>query len=42
MAVLVIGAWGMFDRLVYGHLPMVYGSYVPWGCGWLLTSSLWV
>jgi Ni/Fe-hydrogenase subunit HybB-like protein len=28
---LAIGAWGMFQRLVYGHLHMAYGSYVPWG-----------
>ena len=28
---LVVGAWGMFQRLAYGHLPMAYGSYVPWG-----------
>jgi Ni/Fe-hydrogenase subunit HybB-like protein len=31
IAGLVIGAWGMFQRLVFGHLPMAYGSYVPWG-----------
>jgi Ni/Fe-hydrogenase subunit HybB-like protein len=28
---LVIGAWGMFQRLAYGHLGMNYGSFVPWG-----------
>jgi molybdopterin-containing oxidoreductase family membrane subunit len=28
---LVIGAWGMFQRLAYGHLGMDYGSFVPWG-----------
>lgn len=28
---LVIGSWGMFQRLVYGHVPMNYGSFVPWG-----------
>ncbi len=28
---LVVGAWGMFQRLVYGHTPMAYGSFVPWG-----------
>ena len=28
---LVVGAWGMFQRLAYGHLPMNYGSVVPWG-----------
>jgi Ni/Fe-hydrogenase subunit HybB-like protein len=28
---LVVGSWGMFQRLAYGHLPMNYGSMVPWG-----------
>jgi Ni/Fe-hydrogenase subunit HybB-like protein len=28
---LVVGAWGMFQRLAFGHLPMNYGSFVPWG-----------
>jgi len=28
---LIIGSWGMFQRLFFGHLPMAYGSYVPWG-----------
>jgi Ni/Fe-hydrogenase subunit HybB-like protein len=28
---LVIGAWGMFQRLAFGHLGMNYGSFVPWG-----------
>ena len=28
---LVLGSWGMYQRLVYGHLPMNYGSFVPWG-----------
>jgi protein NrfD len=28
---LVLGTWGMFQRLYYGHLPMNYGSFVPWG-----------
>ena len=28
---LVLGAWGMFQRLAYGHLGMNYGSFVPWG-----------
>jgi len=28
---LVVGAWGMFQRLTYGHMGMNYGSFVPWG-----------
>jgi Ni/Fe-hydrogenase subunit HybB-like protein len=28
---LVIGAWGMFQRLAFGHIGMNYGSFVPWG-----------
>ncbi len=28
---LVIGAWGIYDRLAYGHLNADYGSYVVWG-----------
>jgi Ni/Fe-hydrogenase subunit HybB-like protein len=28
---LVVGAWGMFQRLAFGHLGMNYGSFVPWG-----------
>ena len=28
---LVIGAWGMFQRLAFGHMGMNYGSFVPWG-----------
>src|SRR5512147_1569830 len=28
---LVVGSWGMCQRLVYGHLGMNYGSFVPWG-----------
>lgn len=28
---LVVGSWGMYQRLVYGHIPMNYGSFVPWG-----------
>ncbi|MEW6386348.1 MAG: NrfD/PsrC family molybdoenzyme membrane anchor subunit [Thermodesulfobacteriota bacterium] len=31
LAGLVVGSWGMFQRLAYGHLPMNYGSFVPWG-----------
>lgn len=25
------GAWGLYDRLVYGHQNAAYGSYVVWG-----------
>jgi len=28
---LVVGAWGMFQRLAFGHIGMDYGSFVPWG-----------
>lgn len=28
---LVIGSYGMFDRLVNGLNPVAFGSYVPWG-----------
>ncbi len=28
---LVIGSYGMFDRLVNGLYPVAFGSYVPWG-----------
>jgi molybdopterin-containing oxidoreductase family membrane subunit len=28
---LVVGSWGMYQRLAYGHLHMNYGSFVPWG-----------
>ena len=28
---LVVGSWGMYQRLMYGHIPMNYGSFVPWG-----------
>lgn len=28
---LVVGSWGMYQRLAHGHLPMNYGSFVPWG-----------
>lgn len=31
LAGLVVGSWGMFQRLVYGHIKMSYGSYIPWG-----------
>lgn len=26
-----IGAYGLYDRIVYQHLNVSYGSYVPWG-----------
>lgn len=28
---LVVGAWGMVERLLYGLNPVAFGSYVPWG-----------
>ncbi|MBM4293349.1 MAG: hypothetical protein FJ126_00375 [Deltaproteobacteria bacterium] len=28
---LVVGSWGMYQRLAHGHLAMNYGSFVPWG-----------
>lgn len=28
---LVIGSFGMFDRLLHGLNPVAFGSYVPWG-----------
>jgi molybdopterin-containing oxidoreductase family membrane subunit len=28
---LLIGAWGLYDRLVFGHVHANYGSYVVWG-----------
>lgn len=28
---LIAGSVGMWARLQYGHIPMAYGSYVPWG-----------
>ena len=31
MAGLVIGSFGMFDRLLYGLNPVAFGSYIPWG-----------
>jgi molybdopterin-containing oxidoreductase family membrane subunit len=31
IAGLVIGSYGMFDRLVNGLYPVAFGSYVPWG-----------
>jgi Ni/Fe-hydrogenase subunit HybB-like protein len=31
IAGLVIGSFGMFDRLVNGLNPVAFGSYVPWG-----------
>jgi len=28
---LLVGAWGVYDRLAFGHSNMNYGSYVVWG-----------
>lgn len=28
---LVVGAWGIYDRLAFGHTNANYGSYVVWG-----------
>ena len=28
---LVVGAWGIYDRLAFGHANADYGSYVVWG-----------
>jgi molybdopterin-containing oxidoreductase family membrane subunit len=28
---LLVGLWGLYDRLVYGHMHASYGSYVVWG-----------
>ena len=28
---LILGIWGIFQRITLGHLPAGYGSYVPWG-----------
>jgi molybdopterin-containing oxidoreductase family membrane subunit len=28
---LIMGTLGMANRLIYGHIDMAYGSYVPWG-----------
>jgi Ni/Fe-hydrogenase subunit HybB-like protein len=28
---LIVGTWGLVDRVLYGHLTSAYGSYVPWG-----------
>ncbi len=28
---LVVGAFGVAQRILHGHLPAGYGSYVPWG-----------
>jgi len=30
-ASLVVGAWGIVDRLMHGHQTAAYGSYVVWG-----------
>jgi protein NrfD len=31
LALLVLGAYGIYQRVTRGHLPAGYGSYVPWG-----------
>lgn len=31
IAFLLLGAWGLAQRFLQGHLPAGYGSYVPWG-----------
>jgi len=28
---LIVGSWGLVNRLLHGHLGSAYGSYVPWG-----------
>ncbi len=28
---LILGCAGVYQRILYGHLPAGYGSYVPWG-----------
>jgi molybdopterin-containing oxidoreductase family membrane subunit len=28
---LILGTWGVYQRIAQGHLPAGYGSYVPWG-----------
>ncbi len=28
---LIVGSWGMVDRLMHGLNPVAFGSYVPWG-----------
>lgn len=28
---MIVGAWGFYDRFVYGHQNAAYGSYVVWG-----------
>jgi len=46
---LAAGSVGMWVRLQYGHIPMAYGSYVPWGL-WVafdliflgLTAGAWI
>lgn len=30
-AAVLVGGWGLFDRLTQGHLNAAYGSYVVWG-----------
>lgn len=49
VAGLIAGSVGMWARLQYGHIPMAYGSYVPWGL-WVafdliflgLTAGAWI
>lgn len=31
LAGFAVGAYGLYDRLTYGHTHAAYGSYVPWG-----------
>lgn len=31
LVLLVVGAYGIYQRITQGHLPAGYGSYVPWG-----------
>ncbi len=28
---LLVGLWGLYDRLAFGHMNAAYGSYVVWG-----------
>lgn len=28
---LLVGIWGVYDRLAFGHMNAAYGSYVVWG-----------
>ncbi|GIW75339.1 MAG: polysulfide reductase [Phycisphaerae bacterium] len=31
LVLMVLGTWGVLQRVIHGHLPAGYGSYVPWG-----------